>query len=315
MSGEADRHDRTDGSGAAGLPGELSPPFETLEPKALLSPLVFSSPHSGRVYPAAFLAAARLGANALRSSEDLYVDELFGAAPEHGAPLLRAFFPRAYLDVNREPYELDPRLFGETLPDYANSRSLRVASGLGTIARVVAEAQEIYARRLTLAEGLMRIEGLYRPYHRQLDALLTRARRKFGISVLIDCHSMPSRHPVAGAHGKSESVKADIVIGDRHGASCDPRLSDLLVRSLSDKGYIVTRNKPYAGGFITQAYSAPAAGLHALQIEINRAIYADEKTFARRPRFDALKRDMDAAIGDLASGLDGFFARAPIAAE
>src|SRR6516164_6603758 len=167
-------------------------PFETIEPARLASPLVFSSPHSGSTYPERFLGASRLDPLTLRRSEDAFVDELFLPCVALGAPLLRARFPRAYLDVNREPYELDPQVFDGRLPDFANTRSLRVAVGLGTIPRVVGDSQPIYKQPISVAEGLGRIEALYRPYHERLAALIERARRLFGRALLVDCHSMPS---------------------------------------------------------------------------------------------------------------------------
>src|SRR5580700_10590590 len=171
---------------------ELDPPFEVVEPARLACPLVFSSPHSGNVYPRRFLEAARLDEAVLRRSEDAFVDALFGGVAALGAPLIKARFPRAYLDLNREPYELDPRMFEGRLPNYANTRSLRVAGGLGTLARVVSESHEIYARRLPVDEALRRIEQLYKPYHRTLRRLLGRIHREFGVALLVDCHSMPS---------------------------------------------------------------------------------------------------------------------------
>ena len=189
-------------------------PFETIEPARLASPLVFSSPHSGSTYPRRFLAASRLDPLTLRRSEDAFVDELFLPCVALGAPLLRALFPRAYLDVNREPYELDPQIFDGRLPEFANTRSLRVAVGLGTIPRVVGDAQPIYRKPIPVADGLRRIETLYRPYHAQLKALIERARGWFGVAVLLDCHSMPSN--AADVSG------LDIVLGDRYGASAAP---------------------------------------------------------------------------------------------
>ncbi len=265
---------------------ELAVAFDVLRPRAPIGPVVFSSPHSGDVYPAAFLAAAQLDPLTLRRSEDAFVHELFGAAPDFGAVLMSARFPRAYLDVNREPYELDPRMFEGRLPDFVNTRSLRVAGGLGTIARVVGEAKEIYARRLTVEEGLKRIESLYKPWHAALRSLLQEARRRNGAAVLVDCHSMPS------TAGRLERIKADFVLGDRHGTSCDPALMDAAESRLRALGYAVVRNKPYAGGFITEHYGAPSSGWHALQIEINRGLYLDEAKLERSPGFDELQKDL-----------------------
>lgn len=279
----------------------FDPPFEVIEPESLSSPLVFSSPHSGRVYPPAFLEQARLDAAALRRSEDAFVDELFAQARAVGAPLLRAHFPRAYLDVNREPYELDPKLFDGPLPSFANTRSLRVAAGLGTIPRVVADAREIYDRRLSLDAALARIEVLYKPYHATLRSLMERAQERFGVAILIDCHSMPSgsaREPMLAA--RAEKRRLEFVIGDRYGASAAPGVVHGVEERLRAKGYQLQRNRPYAGGFITEHYGRPAAGWHAIQIEISRALYMDEATLEKNARFEALVGDLSEMVVGLA---------------
>jgi len=285
----------------ATIRGELTPGHTVTPARGPQTPFVLSSPHSGRVYPRAFVRASRLGERALRKSEDAFVDELFAAGPESGAPLIAARFPRAYLDLNREPFELDPELFRDPLPNYANSRSPRVVGGLGTIARVVAEAEEIYRERMSLRAGLERIEKLYVPYHDALDLLLRRARRQTGLAILLDCHSMPSN--VAGL---APGSTPDIILGDRFGCSCDPALTRLAADLLRDLGYGVALNRPYAGGFITEHYGRPAEGFHALQIEINKALYMDEETVARSPGFAALCERitlfLDRVIG-LAPGL------------
>src|SRR6187455_2784527 len=262
---------------------DFEPPHHVLEPARQTIPFVFNAPHAGAVYPGAFLAASRLDAVALRRSEDAFVDALFTNVVALGAPLMTARFPRAYLDVNREPYELDPRMFDGRLPPFANTRSMRVAGGLGTVARVVGDAQEIYHQRIPIDDALRRIEGLYKPYHRALRRLLTRVHRDFGAAVLIDCHSMPS---TAGT--KDDRPRADIVLGDRYGTSCVPIVSEVIEATFRELGYVVSRNKPYAGGFITEHYGNPAAGLHSIQIEINRALYMDERRYERSPAFDRL---------------------------
>ncbi|MBV9701651.1 MAG: N-formylglutamate amidohydrolase [Methylobacteriaceae bacterium] len=272
------------------LEPELRPPFDIVEPRALASALVCNSPHSGQAYTPSFLASARLDAFTLRRSEDTYVDELFTGAVAAGAPLMRARFPRAYLDVNREPYELDPRMFEGRLPAFANTRSMRVAAGLGTIPRLVGEQQEIYARKLSVDEAVARIETLYKPYHRNLRSLVQRAERAFGASVLIDCHSMPSASH--GSSARDERVKADFVVGDRFGTSCAGIVIEVAEAELRRLGYAVLRNKPYAGGFITEHYGNPAANRHALQIEVNRALYMDEVTLRKSSGFARVARDL-----------------------
>jgi N-formylglutamate deformylase len=275
---------------------ELEPPFEILEPAQWHAPVVFNSPHSGRVYPRAFLSAARLDLAMLRRSEDSFVDELILGVVGSGIPVMRAHFPRCYVDVNREPYELDPRMFDGRLPSFANTRSMRVAGGLGTVARVVGDAQEIYDRRLPVDDALRRIETLYKPYHRALRRLVTRVHRDFGAAILVDCHSMPSS---AGA--KDERPRADVVIGDRYGTSCVTRVTDAVEMTLRSLGYAVSRNKPYAGGFITEHYGNPAAGFHSIQLEVNRALYMDERRYERAPSFARLAADLVSLAEQLAA--------------
>ncbi|CDN49260.1 N-formylglutamate amidohydrolase [Neorhizobium galegae] len=257
--------------------------FEVREPATQTVPFVFNSPHSGSFYPPEFLAESGLDSLAIRRSADHYVDELFADAPELGAPLLLAHFPRAYLDVNREPYELDPRMFDGPLPPFVNIGSMRVAGGLGTIPRIVAENMEIYRRRLPVDEAMSRIETIYKPYHACLRKLIARTHARFGLAILIDCHSMPGNIRLSGS-----DVRPDFIIGDRYGTSASAELSRAAMQFLDGMGFSAVRNKPYAGGFITEHYGRPVRGLHALQIEINRALYVDEMTLARRPEFPVI---------------------------
>jgi N-formylglutamate amidohydrolase len=276
----------------------FEPPFVVVEPAHQDAAFVFNAPHAGDVYPASFLAASLLDPAALRRSEDAFVDRLFAGVVACGAPLMSARFPRAYLDVNREPFELDPRMFDGRLPAYANTRSMRVAGGLGTIPRVVADGHEIYRSRIPVAAGLRRIETLYKPYHRTLRALLDRTLAQFGHVVLIDCHSMPS-----SSQGR-EDGKADIVLGDRYGTSCAGLLVDRVEAGLQDRGYRVIRNKPYAGGFITEHYGAPLHGRHALQVEVNRALYMDERKLVPHAGFGPLAEDLSGVFASVISDLD-----------
>ncbi len=246
----------------------LATPFVIHEPMILTSPFVFNVPHAGALYPKDFVADSRLDEQELRASEDAFVDRLFSPMSALGAPVMCARFPRAYLDVNREPYELEPRLFSGPLPVRANTRSVRVKSGLGVIPRVVADGCEIYQRRLSVEEGLRRIEYLHHPYHAALGALLDRARARFGRVILIDCHSMPSR---------DAARQCDVVLGNRFGASCANDLMEAVDAAFRAQGYVTARNKPYAGGYITEFYGRPAKGRHALQIELSRGLYMDEE--------------------------------------
>jgi N-formylglutamate deformylase len=275
---------------------EFDPAFEAIEPAQCRSPLLFNSPHSGCIYPRDFLAVSRLDLATLRRSEDSFVDELIAGVVARGYPLVRAHFPRCYVDVNREPYELDPRMFEGRLPSFANTRSMRVAGGLGTLARVVGDAQEIYDQRIAVGEALRRIDGLYKPYHRVLRRLFMRLHRDFGAAVLIDCHSMPSS---TGA--RDERPRADFVLGDRYGTSCVGLVAETVEDTLRDFGYAVSRNKPYAGGFITEHYGNPAAGLHAIQLEVNRALYMDERRYERVPSFASLAAEFEVLADRLAA--------------
>jgi N-formylglutamate amidohydrolase len=234
-------------------------------------PVVLASPHSGCEYPPDFVNASRLDPVALRQSEDSFVDQLFAAAPQLGVPLLSARFPRAYLDVNREAYELDPAMFSDALPSFVNARSPRVRIGLGTIARVVASGEEIYAKKLRFADAEQRIERFYYPYHHALRRLVEETESLFGGYLLVDCHSMPST--CASGCGQDG---ADIVLGDCYGASCAPRIV-----------------------FTTEFYGRPKAHRHALQIEVNRALYMDERSYARKPRFARLSEELAELVGEL----------------
>ena len=273
-------------------------PFIVKQPEAQTVPLVFASPHSGRDYPADFVAGSRLDPITLRRSEDGFVDDLFAAAPDYGAPLLRATFPRAFIDANREPFELDRNMFSDSLPYYVNTESSRVAAGLGTIARVVSSGQDIYPRKLTFAEAEKRIDTYYRPYHRALQDLLHTTRQRFGYCLLIDCHSMPSiGRPLDPDAGRG---RADFIVGDCFGNACAPYISDAIEKIISSLGYAVARNKPFAGGFTTRHYGQPGEGTHAVQIEINRALYMDELRIEKNAGFNQIAAQMTDVIAALA---------------
>ena len=270
----------------ATIPPEVAP-LEVLRPARQTAPIIFASPHSGRAYPPDFIAAARLDPLSLRRSEDSFVDELFAAAPVHGAPLLSATFPRAFCDANREPWELDPAMFADQLPAWVNTTSARVGAGLGTIARVVASGETIYRTKLPFAEAERRVRDYWHPFHATLQALIAGTRAVFGTCLLMDCHSMPS-HGGPRAGGRAP----DFVLGDAHGTACAPRIALFVERVLSDLGYVVRRNDPYAGGYITRTYGRPRERVHALQLEVARDLYMDEGRIERLGRFGALQQDM-----------------------
>ena len=274
---------------------------EVHRPEEQLLPVVVASPHSGAVYPRAFLDASPLELDLLRRSEDCYVDRLGAGAVGAGAPLLRAHFPRVFLDVNREPWELDPEMFAEPLPGYVKTRTPRIASGLGTIPRLVGNGLEIYRAKLTFREAQQRVESLHAPYHAQLAALVEETRRRFGQALLIDLHSMPSAS--WGGRWPEGAKGADIVLGDCHGKACSGDIAAAADTCLSDRGYSVVRNDPYSGGYTTKRYGRPDRGRHALQVEINRALYMDEATLAPRAGFAHLARDLTALFECLAGAL------------
>ncbi|WP_395646990.1 N-formylglutamate amidohydrolase [Terricaulis sp.] len=273
----------TGGSAAEARP-EPPPesPFVLIEPLHRTAPLIFASPHSGRRYPSDLLAIARTGLLSLRRSEDAFVDEIFAGAAAHGAAVLSATVARAYVDLNRDPNELDPDMFEERVPHAAPSP--RVQAGLGAIPRVTGDGQPIYRRKLSLREAERRIAAIHAPYHQMLRNLVDETRTQFGCAVLIDCHSMPSN-----ARG---SYAPDIVLGDRYGVSCHPSVTALAEATLRRLGYRVARNAPFAGGHTTQSYGRPAERVHALQIEINRGLYCDERSLDRTMGFTRVRADM-----------------------
>lgn len=273
------------------------PLFLIHAPLRQLAPLVLSSPHSGREYDPDFIATARLDQTTLRRSEDSFVDELVSAAPTQGAPLLVACFPRAYCDVNREPWELDPLMFEEVLPEWVNTRSPRVGAGLGTIARVAANGEAIYGVRLPFAEAERRVRRCWQPYHDALRGLITKTHAAFGRCLLLDCHSMPSH---AIGHRRPAP---DIVLGDAHGAACAPALVRQAEGWLAARGYRVARNDPYAGGYVTRHYGRPAEGVQALQIEVARPLYMDESRMTKHAGFARVAADMAGLIGSLAEAV------------
>jgi N-formylglutamate amidohydrolase len=261
------------------------------------TPLVFASPHSGRDYPDDMMAAAALDAQAIRRSEDAFVDDLIVSSPELGAATITARYARAYIDLNREAFELDAGMFEDELPEFARARTARVAAGLGAIARVVSEGQEIYARKLTFSEARGRIEGAHRPYHAALERLIAEAHRAHGVAILIDWHSMPAAAARAGGRDRP----CDFVLGDRFGAACAGLLTQRVERELEAMGYRVARNTPYAGGYTTEHYGRPARRTHALQIEINRGLYLDEATLTPTAGFEALKSNLERLTRALAA--------------
>jgi N-formylglutamate amidohydrolase len=282
-------------------------------PSRQSAPVVVASPHSGALYPAEFLTQAAVPLAALRRAEDAFVDELFAAAPSLGMPLLAARFPRSYVDANREPYELDPGMFEGPLPRPLNHRTTRVAAGLGMIPRVAASGEAIYRGRVPADEIEHRLETCWRPYHVALSVLVEHTYSLFGGVLLIDAHSMPSS--ASGVALRERESRVDIVLGDNHGESCSAELIDSAEHWLRSRGLRVQRNQPYAGGFTTQRYGRPSLGRHALQIEINRALYMDEVRHERLATLGALERLMAGLLEEMARQALQTLLPRPLAAE
>lgn len=282
-------------------------PFTITCPERQTQPFVFASPHSGRHYPASFVARSRLAPLALRRSEDAFVDEIFSSVVGLGAPLIAARFPRAFLDANRAPSEFDNTMFAGTLPFEVDLQSPRVTAGLGVIPRVVRDGAEIYREKLSTGEAETRMARLYRPYHDALAKLIADTREQFGFAILIDCHSMPSAAAVP-----------DVIVGDRYGVSAAPLLTRLAEHAFETRGFSVARNTPYAGGHTTHLHGRRGGPVQALQIEISRALYLDEERIVPSAQFESLRARVGDALRALLSAdlsTIGLARATPLAAE
>lgn len=272
------------------------PAFHLSRPEQLRSSVVFASPHSGADYAESFVRSTILDRHSIRSSEDAFVDMLFDAAPEHGAPILSANMPRAYVDLNRSPDELDPALI-EGARRYGHNP--RVASGLGVIPRVVANGRAIYRGKLAMGQVQQRIENCWHPYHDALQSLLEESHAKFGQAILIDCHSMP--HEAMDGIARGSTGRPEIVLGDRFGASASNEVVDQIEAAFSSAGLRVSRNTPFAGAYVTQAYGRPSRLQHAVQVEIDRSLYMDEKAIFPSGDFDAFRKLIQQVIADISA--------------
>ncbi|ADM08338.1 hypothetical protein PB2503_01292 [Parvularcula bermudensis HTCC2503] len=254
------------------------------------APFVFASPHSGRHYPQRFLSMSALDLRDLRRSEDAYVDLLLPKASDTGVPVLTARFPRAFVDVNRSPREIDPTVFTSPPYDDLDTQSPRVAAGFGLIPSRAATGADIYTRLLPAQEGRSRMDRCYTPYHNALSELLGLCRHRFGHAILVDWHSMPSM-----TLGREHLP--DVILGDLHGQACTADLRDVWEQGFQSFGFSVGRNLPYAGGYVTRRYGRPAEGIEAIQIEINRRLYLDEERTTRNAsRHRALQARLAAVI-------------------
>lgn len=281
------------------MPQTLTEAYRLIRPLRQVGPVVFASPHSGRDY-AGFLAQAVLDRQAIRSSEDAFVDQLFDMAPDMGAPLLAARAPRAFLDLNRAADELDPGVI-EGLTRVPHNP--RIAAGLGVIPRVVAGGRAIYRGKLTLQEAQTRISRFWHPYHQALAALIDETRATFGSAILIDCHSMP--HEAIVAHTRPGALRPEVVLGDRYGVAAGREVVEQVEAAFAATGLRVGRNAPFAGAYVAQAYGRPSRGVHVIQVEIDRALYMDESQVEPLPGFTAFRDLMAGVVAELTRGSPG----------
>lgn len=269
--------------------------YRVRRPARYRSSVVFASPHSSSDYPRSFVRQSQLDERTIRSSEDAFVDILFSPAPDFGAPLLLAGAPRAYIDLNRGIDELDPALIEGAR---RHGHNPRVSSGLGVVPRVVANGRAIYSGKIGMEEALQRIDSYWRPYHTALQRLLDDAHDRFGQAILIDCHSMP--HEAMDGVARSSARRPEIVLGDRFGAAAGAAVVDRVEAAFANAGLTVTRNSPFAGAYVTQSYGRPSRNQHAIQIEIDRALYMDERRIEPNANFDAFRALLRSVIADIA---------------
>ncbi len=268
--------------------------FDLRLPEKVTNPVIFSSPHSGCDYPTEFVEQSVLSKTQLRSSEDAFVDELFVKVVDFGSPLLTAKAPRAFVDLNRGPEELDPSIVAGAKNPYNNPR---ISSGLGVIPRVVSEGRHIQGGKMSMESAQARIKDYYHPYHDLLTELLERAKHWFGMAVLIDCHSMPS-DALQNAMAPG-GLRPDIILGNRYGASASDDIFKIIEDAFKDQGFIVGRNAPFAGGYITQKYGVPSREQHVVQVEISRALYMHEETIEKNTQFDEVRLRLSNAAQDI----------------
>ncbi|MEP7156203.1 MAG: N-formylglutamate amidohydrolase [Betaproteobacteria bacterium] len=255
-------------------------------------PVVFDSPHSGSSYPSDFDAV--VPRMTLRRAEDTHVDALYAAAPDHGATLIAANFPRSYIDPNRSLLDIDTALLDSPWPGPVNA-GRKTEKGIGLVWRLLDTGEEIYQRKLTVAEVQSRISTSYAPYHKAVRDAINAAHKHYGAVWHINCHSMPATSSVISDEGPGVA-RADFVLGDRDGTTCAPAFTTFVALTLRGMGYDVKINDPYKGVELVRAYSDPAEQKHSLQIEVNRKLYMDETTRERNAGFDKLQKDLTRLI-------------------
>ena len=266
------------------------------EPEVQTTSMVFNSPHSGRSYSESFLKNSLLKKPEIRASEDAYVDDLFSSVTEFGAPLLTAVAPRAFVDLNREADELDRGIIQGVNKNILNSR---VLSGLGVIPRIVSKGNNIQSGKMTIEQANLRLDKSYFPYHYKLKKLLDQTKLEFGKVILIDCHSMPMRstHSLRSSDGKSPNI----VLGNRFGSSCSSDIMEQIKSSFEDAGFRVSQNIPFSGAYILKNYGRPSINQHAIQIEIDRGLYLNEKLVEKSDKYYDLKYKLKTVIRDIVS--------------
>ncbi|RAN36422.1 hypothetical protein HY11_01485 [Hyphomonas pacifica] len=283
-----------DASQLASAPIRYKDPFTLHFPEKMHGPVIFTSPHSGNVYPESMKSALCVPLETVRRTEDAFVEQLFEDAHAHGAILMAARYARSVTDLNRDPRELDPTMFHDGVPRACGAPTARVEAGLGCLPRVASQGEEIYGQRMSRAEGAARLTDIHDAYHQRLSLELATLKEIHGRVILIDCHSMPSVQP-------GRRHLADIVLGDRFGSSCDPRLTGRVERAFRAQGLTVARNAPYAGGYTTRRYGRPKRNVHALQIEINRGLYMDEGNVSPLGTFDSMRAAVSTVIQEIVS--------------
>jgi len=265
------------------------------DPKRAPLPLVLDSPHSGTDYPADFdhLPPRML----VRQAEDTFVGELYAIAPEIGATLIEALFPRAYIDPNRNVADIDQALLAEPWPGPV-TRSRKTELGIGLVWRLAQGGVPMYSRTLSVAEVERRIKRCYEPYHAAVTSAIDERHQQFGAVWHINCHSMPAVGDVMS--DDPGRARADFVLGDRDGTTCEPELTAFVAKTLGAMGYKVAINDPYKGVELVRLHGRPAERRHSLQIEINRRLYLDEATLAKNAGYAKLQANLRRLLDALA---------------
>ena len=264
-------------------------PYKLSLPHNQTNCILFNSPHSGSIYTDKFMQLTDLSLRTLRSSEDLFVDQLFSPVVDLGSLLLSAKFPRSFIDLNRDCEELDPLLI-EDLTAYKDT--LKVSAGLGVIPRVVADQTPIYKHRLSIDDATERLQGFYFPYHDKLKSLIKQTEASFKKVILLDCHSMPK----SSVNLASKKDPVEVVLGDCFGRSCEHEIVVELKTLLTEVGFKVSLNNPFSGGFITKNYASPPNNIHVVQIEILRSLYSHEKQQIKNSEFAKIQKNMEATF-------------------